>query len=118
MADINTSQQFNVQLAITNAAGDPAQVDGVPMWASSDETVVMVVAAADGMSATVPAVAPNAVGGDGNPLPVRISVSADADLGSGVVAITGVSEDIFVTLDPAQQASVITLTLGPPVAKT
>jgi len=108
MADINTSQQFNVTLAITNANGDPAPVDGIPVWASSDETVMQVVAAADGMSAIAPAIAPGTA---------RITVTADADVGSGTTTITGVSEDINVTIDPNQQASIMTLTLGAPVPK-
>lgn len=49
MADLTTAQQFNPTLAITNAAGQPAQVDGVPVWATSDATIVTVTAAADGM---------------------------------------------------------------------
>lgn len=109
MADINTSEQFNITLSITNAAGDPAPVDGVPVWASSDGTVIAVNAAADGMSAVAPAVAPGTA---------RITVTADADTGAGVTTITGVSEDIVVTVDPANQASVMTLTLGAPVPKS
>ncbi len=109
MADIFTTQNFpNVTLAITNSAGNPAAVDGVPVWASSDETILTVLAAPDGMSAIVDTVAPGIA---------RISVSADADLGAGVVPLTGVSEDVNVTLDPAQQASVMTLSLGAPAAK-
>jgi hypothetical protein len=105
MADLLTSQEFpSVTLTITNAAGQPAAVDGVPVWATSDATIVSVVAAADGMSAVVAAVAP---GG-----PARITVTADADLGTGVQTITGVSEDINVAQDPAQLASVMTLSLG------
>lgn len=110
MASLLNTQQAPVTLSITNAAGQPAPVDGVPVWASSDETVVTVVAAADGMSANVLAGAP---GG-----PARITVTADADMGAGVVTLQGVSEDIDVTLDPAQTASVMTLTLGPAVPKT
>lgn len=109
MADIFTTQNFpNVTLSITNALGNPAAVDGVPVWASSDETVLTVLAGVDGMSAIVDTVAPGIA---------RISVSADADLGAGVVPLTGVSEDVNVTLDPAQQASVMTLSLGAPAAK-
>jgi hypothetical protein len=109
MAEFNTSQEAPVTLSITNVAGNPAQVQGVPVFASSDETVVTVSASADGMSAVVSSVAP---GG-----PARISVSADADLGQGVRTITGVSEDITVVEDPANQASVMTLTLGAPQPK-
>jgi hypothetical protein len=109
MADINTSQQYNPVLAITNANGDPAPVDGIPVWASSDPTVIAVTASADGMTAVAPAIAPGVA---------RITVTADADMGSGTTTITGVSEDINVTVDPANQASVMTLTLGAPVPKT
>lgn len=102
MADITTDDFFpNVALAITDAKGRAAPVDGVPVWASSDETVLSVVAAADGMSAIVSSV------GAGT---ARISVSADADLGAGVVEITGVSEDVNVT--NGNVASLMVLSLG------
>lgn len=113
MADITTDENFpNAVLVITDSHGQPAAVDGVPVWASSDETVLTVTAAADGMSAVVDTVAPSTIGS-----PARISVSADADLGAGVVSLTGVSEDIHVTLGASHVASVMTLTLGAPVAK-
>ena len=109
MASINTDQRFdNVVLTITNAAGAPAAVDGVPVWASSDETVLRATAAADGMSGVVDTVGPGTA---------RISITADADLGAGTTTITGVSEDVIVTLGPSAQASVMTLNLGAPVAK-
>jgi len=108
MANANTSQMFNATLAIVDSTGAAARVDGVPVWATSDGTIVSVTAAADGMSATIPCVAPGTA---------RVSVTADADLGSGVQTITGVSEDIVVTLDPAHVASVMTLTLSAPVPK-
>lgn len=108
MAVALNTQQFNVVLAITNSAGAPATVDGVPVWASSDETVVAVTADATGMAATAPCVAPGTA---------RLTVTADADLGAGIVTITGVSEDITVTLDPAQQASIVTLSLGTAVPR-
>lgn len=109
MADITTDQNFpNVTLTITNNRGQPAQVDGVPVWASSDETVLMVTPSADGMSAVVDTVA----AGTG-----RITVTADADLGAGTTTITGVSEDVNVTVGPNSQASVMTLNLGAPADK-
>lgn len=108
MANAFNTQQFNATLAITNAAGGAATVDGVPVWASSDETVVTVTAAADGMSAVIPCVAPGTA---------RITVTADADMGAGTTTITGVSEDIVVTTDPANAASIVTLNLGAAVPK-
>jgi hypothetical protein len=112
MATLNTSQKFQAALVITNAAGKPAQVDGIPEWASSDETQVTVTASADGMNADIVSVAPSPDGGT-----ARITVNADADLGSGVTPLIGVSEDITVVVDPANQASVMTITLGEPVPK-
>lgn len=110
MATALNTQQFDCTLTITNAAGQPAQVQaGSVTWATSDATVITVTPAADGMSAVAPCVAP---GG-----PARLTVTADADMGAGVVTITGVSEDITVTLDPAQQASVVNIVMGAPVAK-
>lgn len=109
MADVTTDQFFpSVVLTITDATGAAATVDGVPVWASSDATVLAVTAAADGMSASVDTVAPGTA---------RVSVSADADLGAGVVSLDGVSEDINVTLGPSHQATTMTLTLGAPSAK-
>lgn len=107
MADITTDQKFpNVVLSITDDKGRPASVDGVPVWASSDETVLAVTASTDGMSAEVNTVAPGIA---------RITVQADADLGAGVATITGVSEDVNVT--SGNIASVMTLSLGTPVNK-
>src|SRR5258706_5801716 len=103
MASITTDQQYlGVTLTITNKKGQPAPVDGAPVWASSDATVLTVTEAADGMSGDIVTVAPGVA---------RVTVSADADLGSGVTTITGVTEDITVTLGTSAQASVITLSL-------
>lgn len=107
--DVTTDQHFpTVSLSIKNARGQDAPVDGVPVWASSDETVLTVTAAGDGMSAVVDTVGPGTA---------RISVTADADVGAGVVEIVGVSEDVNVTIGPNTQASVMTLDLGAPAEK-
>lgn len=110
MATLTTRQMVHATLAITKADGTPGTVEaGSVTWASSDETVVLAVPSADGMEADIEAVAP---GG-----PARFTVTADADLGSGVTNIIGVSEDIDVTIDPRDQASVINITLGAPADK-
>lgn len=109
MADINTDQNYpSVALAITDVKGRAARVDGVPVWASSDETVLTVTPAADGMSAAVDTVAVGVA---------RITVTADADLGEGVTTITGVSEDVNVVLGPLSQATTLALDLGAPADK-
>lgn len=109
MADINTDQNYpNATISFQTSSGQPANVDGVPTWASSDETVLAVEPNADGMSALINTVAPGTA---------RITVTADADLGQGTQTITGVSEDINVTMGPSGQASVITFSLGDPAPK-
>lgn len=109
MADITTDQNFpSVSLTIVDSQGRPATVDGVPAWASSDATILTATASADGMSAVVDTVGPGTA---------RISVTADADMGAGVVTLTGVSEDVNVTLGTSHNASLMTLTLGAPADK-
>lgn len=58
--------------------GNPALIDGVPVWATSDNTITDLQVAADGLSAVL-------LGGlVGN---CQISVTADADLGAGTKAV-------------------------------
>ena len=110
MANITTDQEFPSAVIeeILDSKGRPATVQGSPVWASSDETVLSVVAGSDGMSAKISTVAPGSA---------RISVKADADLGEGVTEITGVSEDIVVTQGTSTQAATFKITLGTPVDK-
>lgn len=109
MANVTTDQHYpNAALTIADAQGRPATVDGVPSWASSDETVLKVTPAADGMSAAVDPIAAGTA---------RVTVTADADVGAGVVTITGVSEDVTVTIGTAHQAATMTLDLGAPADK-
>jgi len=83
-------QQVDLSVAFTDAAGNPAPVDGAPVWSSSDETVLTVTASADGMTAT--AVTTGKLG------QAQISVTGDADLGAGTTSVAG-------TLDVTVQAS-------------
>jgi hypothetical protein len=107
--DINTDQWLpSVVLSIKDATGADAKVDGIPTWATSDATIITVAPTADGMGASISTVAPGTA---------RVTVSADADLGVGVKTLTGVSDDIIVTLGPSHVASVMTLTLGTPADK-
>lgn len=82
-AKLPLDKQFTVTVEPQDSAGNPAAVEGPPIWAASGD-LVTVTAAADGMSAVV---RPNATGAVGS---VQINVAADADLGDGVETITGV----------------------------
>lgn len=107
MANALTAQTAHGTLEIFDGQTppQPAMVEaGSVVWASSDPTVLTVVAAADGMSFDVTTVAPGTA---------RLSVTADADLGTGVQTITGSSEDVVVTQNPRTLASSFTITFGP-----
>jgi len=119
MATISTDERYdNVTVSFTTSAGAAAQVQaGSVVWASSDETQLLVTPSADGLTAVVDTVAPSPIDADGNPVTARISCSADADRGAGVVTITLVSEDVTVTQGPSSMASGGTIAFGAPVAK-
>lgn len=74
-------QKVALSVTFTTAAGNPAVVDGVPVWGTSDETILSVVAAEDGLSAVVTTVGPLGL--------AQVSVSVDADLGEGVKPLVG-----------------------------
>lgn len=80
---LTDTQKVNLSISPVDAKGKPAKIDGVPSWTSSDETILSLVPAADGLSAV-------AVAGD--PGHAQVSVTADADLGEGVTGITGTLE--------------------------
>lgn len=98
-------QKVQLSISPTSAAGNPAPVDGVPVWASSDETVLVVTASEDGMSAE--AVTTGKLG------KAQVNVSADADLGEGVKTITGVL-DVEVKVSEAVS---LTVSAGTPTDK-
>lgn len=76
---LTTEQQVKVTIKPVSETGQPAKVDGAPTWeVASGECTVK--AADDGLSAIITAA--DAAGDS------EISVSADADLGSGVITIT------------------------------
>lgn len=75
-------QKVALSIKPVSAAGNPAPVDGKPEWVSSAPDVVTVEAAEDGMSAVVMTT--------GKLGTAQVAVKADADLGEGVVEITGV----------------------------
>lgn len=94
------TQQFPITLTFQDAAGNPAQIQGVPEWTNNNTNVLSMEVAADGMSAVVSAVGPAGSG--------QISVKADSNLGEGITEITGVLDVEALPGD----ATVITLNTG------
>jgi hypothetical protein len=90
-------------IRVTDSFGNAAAVDGVATWALSDPAGVELMPAADGMSATVKSL-------DGGLRTVQLQVSVDADLGSGVQALSAVADVEFV----AGTASAIAIDITTP----
>lgn len=95
---ITTSQEIDLAIAPVDKRGNPAQIDGVPVWLSSDPDIVTINPAPDGLSAIARAVGPT-----GN---AEIVVTADADLGTGTKAIQGTIE-IDVAAGQATSLSIV-----------
>lgn len=105
MLTLTDSQQCALALELKSAAGNPAKADGVPVWSVSDETILGIEPAADGLSATVVAKGPVGAG--------QVTVKVDADLGAGVREITGIL-DVTVL---AGEATVVLVATGAPEEK-
>jgi hypothetical protein len=83
-------------VTVTDTAGNPSVVDGVPAWSVVDPAVLEVTAADDGMSATL---SPKTLGA------TQLHVTADAMLGEGTKLIE-VFDEITVA---AGEAATLTL---------
>jgi len=99
---LTDEQKCSVSVAFKTDKGNPAPVDGVPVWASSNEATVVVTPAADGLSAEL--TTPGGLG------VAQISVKADADLGAGTTEITGLLD---VEVKPAG-ATIVEIVPGTP----
>lgn len=103
---ITNEQKVHVKLAPKTAGGKDAALDGAPLWEvlSGSGTIVP---DADGLGAFL--VSPDAIDG----VPTVYKVSADADLGSGVITL----EDTINLTTNAANAANFGLVAEAPVAK-
>lgn len=109
MATFTTEQTLPVTFSIKDGRGRPASVDGDPVTASSDATVVTVdtpVRAGSDWTFNVMSVAPGTA---------RVSVTADANLNPDETTEIVGFLDVEVTLDPRTGARVVELVAGTPV---
>lgn len=102
------TQQAALTFKVEDAKGNPAKVEGSPEWNSSDTTKVTVSPSADGQSATIKAVGPL------TETNVQISVTADADLGTGSKPIVGLLDVQIV----AGEAVTVAISAGTPEEQT
>jgi hypothetical protein len=105
MLVLTDSQFVTLNVTPVTKAGNPATIDGAPKWSVSDESVLALEVSEDGLSCK--AVATGKLGD------AQINVVADADMGEGVVEITGVLE---VSVKAGAAASVA-ITAGTPEEK-
>lgn len=106
MLTLTDEQKCSLAVEFKTAAGNPAKVDGTPVWTVSDENVLEVQPAEDGLSAVVLAKGPLGNG--------QVRVTADADLGEGVREIHGLL-DVEVV---ASEATSVIVVSGVPESKT
>jgi hypothetical protein len=78
MNDLHQGFKRNVVVNFTKADGTPGIVEGSPVWETSDETILVVAPAPDGLSADV------LWAGAGEAI---VTVRADGDLGADVFPI-------------------------------
>ncbi len=101
---ITNEEKVQVTLSPTTAAGNPATLDGAPVWTVTEGDATVEVST-DGMSAFLVSGAP-----DTNS---KITITADADLGEGVVSLED-TVDLAVVL---ASASVLGMVVGTPILK-
>ena len=101
---ITNEQKVMVTLAPTTEAGNPAILDGIPTWTVVQGDATLEVSE-DGLSAFL-------VSGEAE-VNSQIEVTADADLGEGVVTLTDVIDLAVV----AAQASALGLAVDTPILK-
>ena len=97
-----------VALAIQpkDAAGEPAALDGVPVWDTTDATIVTLTSAADGLTAE--ATTTGLIG------TATVTVTGQGDLTGG--GTDTISETVIITVE-ASAASALNLSAGVPEAR-
>ncbi len=103
---LQDDQQVPYAASFLDKKNQPAVVDGVPVWASSDPSLLTVTPASDGLSALAVAVAVTPPGST-----VQISVTADTRMGPDVVPLV-LTDDITIVAGEAVSG---TLSAGTPV---
>ncbi len=102
MKPLTDNQKVTFSIAPKDRKGNPATLDGAPVWTNSNPNVGDLTPAADGLSAEFVAKIPGTT---------TIAVTADADLGTGV---TDIAASADVTVIPGA-AETLELTASDPV---
>lgn len=103
---LNVLQGVNLEITPVDALGNPAPLDGVPVWEASNLDIISLMPTPDGLSAVALA--------SGSPGTTQIRVTADARLGDEVVPLIALLDLAIV---PAEAVS-LGLTAGVPFEQT
>ncbi len=88
-------QQSVAHIAAVDAEGNPATLDSVPAWVSSDPSIVIVAAAPDGMSAVVSSPTPGPLGSAVVTVTAKIGgIDVSATLAVDIIASTATAINI------------------------
>ncbi len=104
MIKLTDEQKVGLSVAYETAGGNPATVDGKPVWASSNEEVLKLEVSEDGFSAVAVS---GALGS------AQVTVTADADLGEGTREVLAIGDFEVV----AAEAALAKITAGTPETK-
>lgn len=105
-ARFDSVQEVDVDVSFENALGEVVAVDGIAVWTVDDSSIVTVTPSANGESAVL-----RSTGVAGT---TRVVVTVDADLGEGVVPVSGVLD---VTVSQSG-AVAVNFTVGTPRPRT
>lgn len=106
VAELTNLQEVDVTPEFLKADGQPAIIDGVPIWTNDNEDMVSVIPAADGKSAIIRTRGPIGT--------ARVTVSGDTNPGAGIIELVGVLE-----VDVVSDGSMtVRWTVGTPRART
>lgn len=75
-------QKVGFTVSAVSAAGNPASLDGAPVWTCTDESLLTLEVSEDGLSCEALTTGKLGV--------AQVKVEADADLGEGITALFGV----------------------------
>ena len=105
MMILTTEEKVTLTIAPITPAGNPARVDGIPVWSVSDPAIATLTVSGDGMSAEIVSTALGQT---------VITVEVDADLDQGEVrTLTGMMD--ITVVEP--EAVTMTIEAGAPVLK-
>lgn len=99
MFQLRKGYEVDVAVGFVDDQGNPAQIDGAPVWGIADPDVGTIKPASDGMSAVLQGT------GDVVGSKTVLTVEADADLGEGIVPVL-VSEEVQLISGKASVASI------------